>query len=74
MNFGTYKLLRQVAQDIRDPAMSAGNGSIAVEGAKKAVCFLVEHVHRHGDITVATRDEFASALREAADAIERNMS
>ena len=74
MNYETYQLLRQVAQDIRGPAISTGNGSIAIDGARKAGGFLVEHVHRHSDITIATREEFASALRDIADAIDRNRS
>jgi len=71
MNSDTYTLLRAVAHDIRTPALEAGRSALAVDAVKKAVSFLAVEVHTHGDVSLATRADYANALRAAADAVER---
>ena len=72
MNDETYKMLRQIAREIREPALTMGRTALALEGVTKAVGFLVSEVHLQGDVSLAKRAEYAAALRVAADAIERN--
>jgi hypothetical protein len=71
MNIDTYTMLRHVAGDIRQQALEMSQTSLAVEGVKKAVGFLVSEVHVKGDVSLATRADYAAALRAAADAVER---
>ena len=72
MNDETYKMLRQIARDIREPALSLGRTALAVEGVTKAVGFLISEVHLQGDVSLAKRAEYAAALRVVADSLERN--
>jgi hypothetical protein len=71
VNHDTYTLLREVAKDIRQPALEAGRSGEAVEGVHKAVGFLVSEVYLHGDISLGKRADYAAALRAAAAAFER---
>ncbi|MDM5181746.1 hypothetical protein PO883_31695 [Massilia sp. DJPM01] len=70
MNYKTYALLRQVASDIRRPALDLSQTSIATEGVKKAVAFLVGEVYINGDVTLASRSQYAAELRAIADEID----
>jgi hypothetical protein len=69
MNDQTYTLLRQVASDIRQPALESGRTVFALDGLAKAAAFLAAEVHLHGDVALAQRADYAVALREAASLV-----
>lgn len=71
LNDETYKLLRQIAQDIRQPALGMGRSIFALEGVGKAVGFLITEVHLQGDVNLGQRADYAAVLRNVADALER---
>ncbi|HDR8973045.1 TPA: hypothetical protein QDB32_004017 [Burkholderia vietnamiensis] len=70
MNDQTYAVLRAVAREIREEAIDANDGGIAVLSVTKAAGFLVDEVHRGAKgIAVGDRMEFARQLRILADRI-----
>ncbi|KWB88914.1 hypothetical protein [Burkholderia ubonensis] len=71
MNDQTYAVLRAVAREIRQEAIDANDGGIAILSVTKAVGFLVDEVHRGAkDIAVGDRKEFARQLHVLADRID----
>lgn len=73
MNIDTYAVLRQVAQEIRQPALQSGKSVEAAEDLKKAVLFLVSEVHVNGDVRLATPAQLAAVLRDCADVVEQKL-
>ena len=74
MNDQTYRLLRQVAADIREPSLASGQATSALEGVAKSATFLATEVHQHGDVTLGQLTDYATALRKAALKIEQQIS